>query len=164
MATLKEIMAAKKAAQAQKQASAPSPSATPAAAAAPANAGNAVGVAAPPERKIPLRNEPTTPLSRPTMETEAEAELLAANPPRPMASRALCESQPDVPFVFRSPKDSAELSQWKAALLCPETQLGILLDGDHAWIAVTPREGNLPEAFLIHRLPILSRMHEGAPF
>lgn len=135
MASVRELLAAKRAAAKQQ--------------AVPAARPESQG------RAVPVLSSAPTPQEQAILDAhrKAEAATAKAEPPR-----LLMETAPDVPYVFHSEDDSPEATAWKTALLAPMTTLGVWTDGEHAWLAVEA-EGQT-ELLLIHRLPLLSR-HTG---
>lgn len=140
MATMREIMAAKRAAAAKTaQRSDSRPEAT----------GRTVGKLS----------------SAPTPEEQAILEEYQKSEEAKQTPRNLGERVADVPYVFPSDSDSPVTAAWKKALLAPVTSLGIVIephDTEFAWLAIQAEgEAGL---MLLHRLPLLNCRQENAPF
>ena len=67
----------------------------------------------------------------------------------------------DIPFG--NPPIEEPAASWHEVVTALDTDLGIWIDGDHAWLAVESRNGD-PRLILIHQLPLLSNRNENEPY
>ena len=143
MPSLREILAAKKAAVVHEQNGAAGVGKSP----SPAVTGGA-------------------PVIRPTLESLG----ITRTPPAAPApeARMLGNATPgeDVPFEFASEKNSEAAKIWLQARQMEESQLGVWMEpapGEHAWLAVeSPAEPGKP--ILLFRLPLLNKHEAMQPF
>ena len=94
------------------------------------------------------------------------ANLPEARDPRQLTQ--ISEKENEVPMVFPSENWSEEEKAWWQACHSVETDLGIVIDGDHAWIALKRYKDtakHLPGGvLLLHKLPLFNRHLLGQPY
>lgn len=102
---------------------------------------------------------------------DSQGKFEGANLPEARDPRQLTqtdEKNNEIPMVFPSENWSEEEKAWWQACFAVETDMGIVIDGDHAWIALKRYKDtakNLPGGvLLLHKLPLLNRHLLGQPF
>lgn len=86
----------------------------------------------------------------------------AASPERP-EPRELGRTQgEDIPFSTAPESDPAK--SWHEVRTALDTDLGIWIEGEHAWLAIKSRDSDHPGLILLHRLPLIPNPRDGEPY